>query len=128
MDRPFQINITNVYEIHMGSPYNDCEIELVGFNKAKLPRVGWQDKYAWSSDSTNLVLIKWNNEKNKPSFNLILIDTITGEIKESAKIMGLINKISLNKYKVKFNKFLYDKERSSSGNLCCTIDEEYNFS
>jgi len=111
MDRPFQINITNVYEIHMGSPYNDCEIELVGFNKAKLPRVGWQDKYAWSSDSTNLVLIKWNNEKNKPSFNLILI-----------------NKISLNEYRVKFNKFLYDKEGSSSGNLCCTIDEEYNFS
>ena len=68
--RPFQIKVTNVDEVRMGSPYNRCNIELVGFDKTKLPEGGWQDKYAWSDDSKTLVLIKWDFENNKPGFHL----------------------------------------------------------
>jgi hypothetical protein len=73
LKRPFEINIINPQEIRMGSPYNCCHIELVGNSKITLPKAGWQDKYAWSSDSKYLVLIKWNLEDNEPGFHLFLI-------------------------------------------------------
>jgi hypothetical protein len=125
--RPFLLKITNCDEVRMGSPYKRCDIELIGFDKIKLPIGGWQDKYAWSDDSKKLVLIKWDFEKNDPGFHLFLINAETGLTKESPRLFGLPNKISLSGDKVKLNKFLYDKEKSKSGKLCCELDEEFEF-
>jgi len=126
--RPFLIRITNVDEVRMGSPYNHCDIELAGFDKVKLPKTGWQDKYAWSDDSKKLVLIKWDFENNFPGFHLFLIDIETGQTRESPRLFGLPKNISINGEKVKLNKFLYDKEKSKSGNWFCEIDEVFEFS
>ncbi len=76
--RPFEIKITNASEIRMGSPYSHCDIELAGFDKIKLPKSGWQDKFAWTDDSKKLVLIKWDFENNDPGFHLFHIDIETG--------------------------------------------------
>lgn len=128
MKRPFQIKMTNVEEVRMGSPFMNCDIEIVGFDKIKLPRNGWQNKYAWSNDSQKLVLIKWDFDNNEPSFHLFLIDILTGETKKSPKLFGLPNNIKFSKNKVKINKFVFDKEKSVIGNLCCDIDEVFDFS
>jgi hypothetical protein len=125
--RPFQIKVTNVDEIRMGSPYNRCDIELVGFYKTKLSKEGWQDKYAWSDDSKKLVLIKWDFENSKPGFHLFCIDAETGQTKESPRFFGLPNNISFIADKIKINKFLYDKEKSKPGDLCCNLDEIFDF-
>src|SRR5688572_18477984 len=107
--RPFQVKIINAGEIRMGSPYKHCEIELVGSDKIKLPKAGWQDKYAWTIDSKRLVLIKWGDfENNLPDFYLFLIDTETGNTKESSRLSGLPNDISIAGEKVKLNKFVFD--------------------
>lgn len=63
MRRPFEIKISTIEEVRMGSLYNCCDIELVGFNKTKLFVGGWQDKYVWSNNSEHLILIKWDFEK-----------------------------------------------------------------
>lgn len=125
--RPFQVKVTNAGEVRMGSPYNNCDIELIGFEKLKLPKAGWQDKYAWSEDSKNLLLIKWNFQNNVPGFHLFLINTETGQTKESPRFTGLPNNISITGNKIKINKFLYDKEKTKSGNPCCEVDEEFEF-
>jgi hypothetical protein len=127
--RPFQVKVINPQEIRMGSPYSHCHIELVGFDKTKLPNAGWQDKYTWTDDSKKLVLIKWNLENNEPGFHLFLIDTETGETKESPKLFGLPQAVSIIDENVKLSTFLYNKEKSkSSGDLCCYIDQEFDFS
>ena len=125
--RPFQIKVTNAGEVRMGSPYNSCDIELIGFDKIKLPLGGWQDKYAWADDSNRLVLIKWNFESNDPGFHLFIIDIETGQTKESPRLFGLPNRVSFKGDKIIINKFLYDKEKSKPGNLCCNIDEVFEF-
>ena len=119
--------MTNAAEVRMGSPYNNCDIELVGFDKLKLQKSGWQDKYAWADDSKKLILIKWDFENNEPGFHLFLIDTETGQTKESPRLFGLPNNISLIGDKIKVNKFLYDKEKSRASKLCCEVDEEFEF-
>ena len=127
MNRPFEIKFTSINEVRMGSPYNSCNIEFVGFDKLKLPEVGWQDKFAWTNDSKKLILIKWDFENNIPGFHLFLIETETGITKESERLMGLPNSISISGYKVKLNKFLFNKEKTEPGKLCCEIEEEYEF-
>jgi hypothetical protein len=125
--KPFQVKVTNVEEVRMGSPYNACNIELVGYDEIKLPSAGWQDKYAWADDFKQLVLIKWNFENNQPGFHLFVIDIESGQIKESSRLFGLPNNISFVGDKIKINKFLYDKEKSESGSLGCNIDEIFEF-
>jgi hypothetical protein len=127
MPSPFQICISNISEIRMGSPYSFCEIELIGYNKLNLPkRNAWQDKYAWNSDYSKLVLIKFDLENNDAGFRLFIINVKTGEATESKRYFGLINNISIFDEKVIINKFLYDKQKSEPGNLCCEINEEHD--
>ncbi len=110
----------------MGSPYNTCQIELIGFDKVSLPKYGWQDKYAWANDYSKLVLIKYDFEKNIPGFHFFVINVNTGEVEESKRHFGLINKISIVDNKIVINKFLYDKLKSGPGKLCCEVDEEFD--
>jgi hypothetical protein len=114
-------------EVRMGSPYNSCKIELLGQNKIHLPKARWQDKYAWTNDSKKLVLIKWDFENNEPGFHLFYIDIETGKTVESKKISGLPNTISIVDNKITVNKFLFDKTKSVPGNLCCNVNEEFEF-
>lgn len=124
--RPFQVVFKNAHEIRMGSPYNTCDIELVGTDKIQLPKANWQDKFAWSSDSKILVLVKWNIDNNNPVFKLIFIDTETGAIQESIKILGAVNSLRVTGKTVRYNKFYYDKVKSRE-KLCCEVEEDYTF-
>jgi hypothetical protein len=45
---------------------------------------------------------------------------------ESPRIFGLPTSISIQDGKIKINKFLYDKDKSRTGNLCCNFDEEFD--
>lgn len=125
MSRPFIVKIKNPGEIRMGSPYNLCEIELIGFEKIKLPVGGWQDKYAWSEDSKKLVLIEWNFESNEPGFHFYIINTESGNFEKTERISGLPNDVEIIGNKIRYNKFLLDRLKSDSNNLCCNFDEEY---
>jgi hypothetical protein len=125
--RPFKIKFLDTSEVRMGSPYNNCHIELIGTD-IKLPKVGWQDKFAWTSDSKKLVLVKWNFDKNEPSFHFFIIDTQTGKSFESKRIFGLLDNLSIGNNIIKYRKFLYDKIKSIPGKeLCCHFEEEYEF-
>lgn len=122
--RPFEIRLTNVGEVRMGSPYNLCNIELIGRPRIKLSQKGWQDIYAWTEDSKRLVLIKWNFDNNDPGFHLFLIDTESGKTLESPRIFGLPESISILGDTITFEKFLYDKTKSPTD---CFYEEKYQF-
>ena len=122
--RPFEIRLTNIGEIRMGSPYNLCNIELTGRHKMQLPQTGWQDIYAWTEDSKRLVLVKWDFENNEPGFHLFLINTENEKTLESPRIFGLPEHLSIYGDTVKFKKFLYDKAKSASD---CYYEEQYKF-
>lgn len=119
---PFEIIFTDINEIGMGSPYNTCNIELKGTH-IRLPQASWQDKYAWAGDSGTLVLIKWAS--HEPAFQFFIIDTNSGQIQESKKINGCLKTIETTGNKIKYSKFLFDKEKSAAGKLCCETDWEY---
>ena len=125
INRPFQIRIIDQGEIRMGSPYHSCEIQLIGFDKVQIPKYGGQDKYAWSDDSKNLVLIQYDLKDNEPGFHFFIIDTETGMMRESERIFGLVNAIAIEENKIKYSKFLLDRTKSKPGDLCCHTDEEY---
>ena len=125
MRKPFEVKVMNPSEIRMGSPYNSCEIELVGFDDIELPNVAWQDKYAWSEDFKKLILIQWNFDLNEPGFHFYIIDTNTGNSHTTERIFGLPNNLEIIGNKISYNKFLLDKSKSEHGNLCCNIDEKY---
>lgn len=108
----------------MGSPFKTCELELKGI-KIDLPKYGWQDKYAWSSNKKYLVLIKWNTDNNEPGFNFYIINTETNSMKISNRKKGMVNRIEIQDQKIHYNKFLFDREKSKNGNQCCDFDEYY---
>ena len=110
----------------MGSPYNACDIELVGTDKIQLTKATWQDKFAWSSDSKTLVLVKWDIDSNNPVFKLVLVDTETGATQESIKMLGAVNSLIVAGKTVRYNKFYFDKAKSKE-KLCCEVEEDYTF-
>ena len=122
--RPFEIRMTNIGEVRMGSPYNLCNIELIGGPKITLPQTGWQDIYAWTDDSKKLVLVKWNFENNDPGFHLFLVYEENGKTLESPRIFGLPESISIAGDTITYRKFLYDKTKSAKD---CFYVEKYNF-
>jgi hypothetical protein len=124
VDRPFEVVISNVDELRMGSPYNTCNIHVTGI-ELDLPQTGWQDKYVWSANSRYLVLVRWNLQQNNPGFNFIIIDSIYLKIQRSEKIPGLLEVIEVANQVIKYRKFLYDRDKSKGGNLCCYHDDEY---
>lgn len=110
----------------MGSPYNSCEIEVIGADKIQLPKATWQDKLAWTDDSKTLVLVKWDLDGNNPVFQLVKVDTETGAIQESIKMLGSVNNLTVTGKTVRYNKFYYDKVKSKE-KLCCEVEENYVF-
>lgn len=119
-----KIKFSNKQEIRMGSPYFIADINLDGI-EVKLPKAEWQNKYAISKDKKSIVLIGFDFTNNEPGFKLYIIDVESKKITKSKRILGLINNISLEDKIIKFNKFLYDKSKSKTGELCYHIDEEF---
>jgi hypothetical protein len=123
---PFQVNFIEPREVRMGSPYNLCSIKVSGSNKLHLEENAWQDKLAWSKDFKYLVLIKWNFEKNEPSFHFVIYNVETGENKISERIFGLLNDIEIVENKILYNKFFL-KERFQNEDIETNFDEEFEF-
>ena len=114
MQPPLQVIFNDVVEIRMGSPFNTCNIKLVGDIDLSLPRYSWQDKFAWSKDYKFLILICWANDSFGPAFKIIAINTSTKEILESTSIKGAIISLSVKKETVFYRKFFYDTSLKES--------------
>jgi hypothetical protein len=125
MTRPIKIKIVGLpSEIRMGSPYNSCELDFSG-TTLDLPKNNWQDKYAWADNNKYLTLIQWNLDDNEPGFHFYIINTETDTLTKSERIMGLVNDLKIKDDKIIYNKFLHNREKSKSGNLCCHVEEDY---
>ena len=107
----------------MGSPYMMADLNLEGID-IEIPNACWQDKFAMSKDRKYIALISFDLAKNQPGFEIYIIDTDRKKITKTKRILGLVNKIRIEDRKIKFNKFIYDKTKSKSGELCCNINEE----
>ncbi len=118
------IPIDKPSEIRVGSPYSTCQYKFKG-TSIQLPKSNWQNKYAWSLDKKFLVLIQYNFIKNDPGFLLYIIDTKMDTVKITKRIKGFVKTISVENKVIRYNKFLFDAEKSSTGTLCCYLDEEY---
>ena len=123
MENKLKISFSNRREIRMGSPYMMADLHLIGLN-IEIPNASWQDKFAISNDEKFISLIGFNLSDNEPGFELYIIDTDKKTITKTKRIFGLVNNISIDGRKIKFNKFLYDKTKSQAGELCCNIDDE----
>lgn len=123
-----EIKISNLSEIRMGSPYNTCDIELIGINDFHLPKSGWQDKYAFTEDFKKLVLIRWSFPNNEPGFILYLIDIENLSYQESIRLLGLPKTVSVNNEgHVLISKFYFDKTKTKDQNYANDVYEEYIF-
>ena len=107
----------------MGSPYMLAQLHLIGLD-IEIPNATWQDKFAVSEDEKFIALIGFDFKDNEPGFEIFIINTDKKSITKTNRIFGLINKISIEGRKIKFNKFLFDKTKSKAGELCCNIDDE----
>lgn len=94
--RPFEITFKHISEIRHGSPYNLVELTHTAHRNISLKTNNdWQDKLSWSPNAEYLALVKWDFVKEEPGFIIILLDTNSGEITESARIQGCCEKIIL---------------------------------
>lgn len=107
----------------MGSPYMMADLHLEGLD-LEMPNACWQDKFAISKDRKFIALICFDLSDNEPGFQIYIIDTFKKTITKTERMFGLVNKISIDDKKIKFNKFLFDKTKSKTGELCCNIDDE----
>ena len=123
MESRLKISFSNRQEIRMGSPYMMADLHLEGLD-FEIPNACWQDKFATSKDRKFIALISFDLSDNEPGFEIYIIDTDKKTITKTERMFGLVNKISIDEGKIKFNKFLFDKTKSKTGELCCNIDEE----
>jgi hypothetical protein len=123
MENNLQVTFSNRQEIRMGSPYMRADLKIEGIDIA-IPNASWQDKFAISKDNKFIALVSFDLAGNEPAFKIYIIDTDKKTIRKTKRIFGLVNNISIVERKIKFNKFLYDKTKSKTGELCCNIDEE----
>ncbi len=123
MENKVKLSFSNRREIRMGSPYMSADLHLDGLD-IEIPNACWQDKFAISKDNKFIALISFDLSDNEPGFEIYIIDTDRKTITNTKRMFGLVNKISIDNRKIKFNKFIYDKTKSRIGELCCNIDDE----
>jgi hypothetical protein len=123
MENKIRISFSNRQEIRMGSPYMMADLHLDGLD-IEIPNACWQDKFAISKDKKFIALIGFDLTDNESGFKIFIIDTEKKSITKTKRIFGLVNKISIDDRKIKFNKFVFDKTKSKSSELCCNIDDE----
>jgi hypothetical protein len=123
MDNKLKISFSNSREIRIGAPYMMADLNVEGLD-IEIPNACWQDKFAISKDKKIIALVSFDLSDNEPGFEVYIIDTDKKTTTKTKRIFGLLNKISIDDRKIKFNKFLYDKTKSKTGELCCNIDEE----
>jgi hypothetical protein len=64
-------------------------------------------------------------ENNEQGFHFFIINTETGTFKQSPRIFGCVNNLSVEGNKIRYKKFLFNNSKSNPGDLCCHVDEEY---
>ena len=87
-------------EIRMGSPYNVCNLKLIGEWIPELPAYQWQDKFAYNDDKSIIALVGWRTDNNTPGFVIVTIDSNTKSVTESERYIGCCARIEW-----KYNKF-----------------------
>ena len=124
-----EVKISNLSEIRMGSPFNTCDIQLIGINGLHLPKSGWQDKFAFTEDYKQLILIKWSFPNNELGFILYSIDIENQSYQVSGQLLGLPKTVSINNEgRVLISKFYFDKTKTKDQNYANDVTEEYIFS
>lgn len=123
MKNKLKVIFSNRREIRMGSPYMRADLKIEGLDIV-IPDACWQDKFAISVNKKFMALVSFDLSYNKPGFKIYIIDTDNKTITKTKRIFGLVNNISIVDRKIKIDKFLYDKTKSKSGELCCNIDDE----
>lgn len=123
MDNQVKLSFSNREEIRMGSPYMSADLHLEGLD-IKVPNACWQDKFAISKDNKFIVLISFDFSNNEPGFRICIIDTDRKAITHTKRMFGLVNEISIDNRKILLNKFIYDKAKSKTSELCCNVNDE----
>lgn len=123
MENKLKVIFSNRREIRMDSPYMRADLKIEGLDIV-IPNACWQDKFAISEDKKFMALVSFDLSDNEPGFEIYIIDTDNKTITKTKRIFGLVNNICIVDRKIKFNKFLYDKTKSKTGELCCNIDDE----
>ena len=124
-----EVKISNLSEIRMGSPFNTFDIQLIGINGLHLPKSGWQDKFAFTEDYKQLILIKWSFPNNELGFILYSIDIENQSYQVSGQLLGLPKTVSINNEgRVLISKFYFDKTKTKDQNYANDVTEEYIFS
>jgi len=122
--KKIKVEFENLQEVRMGSPYMIAELKITGLD-VDLPKFDWQDKYAMSEDNKRLILVQFDLTGNEPGFIFYIVNTESKKIRKTNRIEGQLNSLEIeNNNTIKYNKFLYDKTKSISDNLCCNIDEK----
>lgn len=123
MLKKIKIKFINRHEIRMGSPYMMADIQIEGLD-IEIPNASWQDKYAISKDNKIIILIGFDIAENEPGFELYIIDREKKTVTKTKRALGLINKIRVEGKIIKLNKFIFDRTKTKTGELCCNVDDE----
>ena len=123
METKIKISFSDRREIRMGSPYMRADLKVEGLDLI-IPKACWQDKFAISKDKKFIALVSFDLSENEPAFEIYIIDKDKNTITKTKRIFGLLNKIRIVDRKIMFNKFIYDKRKSKTGELCCNFDDE----
>jgi len=95
--KPFKITFKNSKEIWHGSPYNRADLIHTNYKNIKLgTNNDWQDKFSWSPNNEFLALVKWEIIDADPGFSIMLLNTKTGEMTETSRILGCCESIDLD--------------------------------
>jgi hypothetical protein len=83
-----KVAFLNQSEIRMGSPFNECEIQLSGDWIPNLGKHDWQDVTASSPDQRFVALVYWDASGNQPGFHLVTIDLVERSVTTSDRYLG----------------------------------------
>jgi hypothetical protein len=72
----------------MGSPFNLCDLQIVGEWVPSLPNEEWQDKTAQSPDGRFVALVAWAITNNEPGFCVYTIDVHSKSVSKSQRVQG----------------------------------------
>lgn len=123
MDKRIFVSFSNKQEIRHGSPYMMAELHITGI-ELNLPNNEWQDKFAISNDEKWLVLVNFDLSDNTPGFVFYIIDLDSKQITTTERYFGLLNDVAVKEGRIIYDKFLYDKDKSQVGKLCCNYRGE----
>jgi hypothetical protein len=88
-----RVSFINCAEVHMGSPYRVCDIQLALDWEPDLPTSGFQDVSAESPDGRYLALVEWRTQGDGPAFVVHTLDTTAREVATSELQLGACRRL-----------------------------------